>query len=185
MEQSDRPIRIPKEPNASRFKDDRLASTERAALYDQISRNLYLRHREAFRVHENECTRFNRRRHNLNFPCPAPKPPAPDESTAIGTPSATISSQLTSTERRRRGYKSSYRRQQQIEERRTTLQQQLLERASKGEFANKERVTFEVIKALRRAGCDMATIQLALENVTVQFSVDMATSELHIDLQFS
>jgi hypothetical protein len=185
MELSDHPRRLPQEPNPVRFRSDGLYSCERTSLYDRISRNLYPHYREAFRLHENELTRFNRRRHNLNFPCCAPKAVAADESTPLGTPSATISSQMTSTERRRHGYKSSYRRQQQIAERRTTLQQQLLERASKGEFANKERITLEVIRALQRAGCDMATIQLALENVTFKFSVDLAASELRIDLQFA
>jgi hypothetical protein len=177
------PIPMPRRrpPSPSRFADDVLNGVERAALYDQIARNQYPRTREDYRRHEDELTRLNRHWHNLKFPTPAPKPKKAEDSMTMATQSLT----MTGTSTRMRGkYMSSYRLQKERQKQQhVTLSQKILEGAVNAQFADPVAVVAAVTRALQQAGCDMGTIQLALQNATVYFAVNEQNGELVINVQ--
>jgi hypothetical protein len=155
---------------------------DRASLYDQIARNQYPRTREDYRQHEDELTRLNRHWHNLKFPCPKPKPKKTDDATTVATQSVTMT---TGTSTRMRGkYMSSYRLQQERQKQQhVTLNQQILKAAVGKDFANRVAVLAALTRTLQQAGCDMGTIQLALQNSSVHFSVNEQLGELEIDVE--
>jgi hypothetical protein len=151
-------------------------STDRAALYDEISRHLYPRDREAFRLHENELCHYNRQHHNVNFPRPRTAPPLPEDTEAAET-TQTQTFPLSATGRRLTSYVGTRRVQPP-----RMLEQEIVDRASRCEFADKERIAVAVIRGLLRAGLKMETIQRGLGNMTFTFSADRANCEMTIDI---
>jgi hypothetical protein len=63
-----------------------------------------------------------------------------------------------------------------------SLEQEIVDRASRCEFADKERIAVAIIRGLIRAGLRMETIQRGLENMTFIFSADKANCEMTVDI---
>ena len=158
---------------------DNLYSTDRAALYDTMARNLHHpEYRQDFVGHYNDLTRLNRKMHDLNYPCPRPRPKKMKKIDAT----AESRSHLTSTDAKFKSkYMSSYR-LQQAKQPQKTLKRQILEKAAKGQFADPEKIVVAVVRSLLQAGCDPDMIEQAMQNVAIRFVADPETGELEISL---
>lgn len=165
---------------------DNLYNTDRAALYDQMARNLHHpRYREGFVSHYNDLTRLNRKMHDLNWPRPHPKPKKSSTDTNMVTESAfDKSSHMNSTETRFRSKYMSSHRMQQTKQPQKTLKDQILEKASNGSFADTDKIVLAVMRSLAQAGCDRETIEQAMQNAAIRFVANKETSELEICIHF-
>lgn len=158
---------------------DNLYHTDRAALYDQMARNLHHpRYREGFVSHYNDLARMNRKMHDLNWPCPHPKPKKSSKDMMATEVTVDKSLHLNSTDTR---FKSKYvsSRLQQTKPQKT-LKGQILEKASKGSFADPDKIVVAIVRSLLQAGCDPETVEQAMQNAAIRFVVNKETSELEI-----
>ena len=159
---------------------DNLYSTDRAALYDTMARNLHHpEYRKDFVAHYNDLTRINRKMHDLNYPCPRPRPKKTKRGVDTTIESKSV---LMSTDTKFKSkYMSSYR-LQQAKQPQKTLKTQILEKAAKGQFADPEKIVVAIVRSLLHAGCDPEMVEQAMQNVAIRFVVDPETSELEISL---
>ncbi|OHS93531.1 hypothetical protein TRFO_11740 [Tritrichomonas foetus] len=178
---SERYTIVPTTADPDRYDD--LNSAKRVELYDKLSRNLHNpKYRHQSRVHYDEFARFNRKFHELNYPCP---PPPKHDDTLPGTQSLAASSRYKSMSSRSKSkskYMSSYTMQQQQNQPIKTLKSQILEKASSGDFPEVEKIVAAIIRSLIQNGADPDQIQYAFQNIALKFVVNEETSEFEICL---
>lgn len=178
-------------------KFDRIDSGLRQATYDRMARTLHHPSYKSDMInHYDELARYNRKFHNLNYPCPPPSMkemenptdfvPKPTSTSIIASKSrlnGTQSSYLASSSKAMRSIYMSSTRMQNIKTQMSNLKDQLLIRAQKGSIPDQDQIYAILIHHLLQNGVDFDTIRLALEDSQIVITADPKTSEFVIELK--
>lgn len=174
---------------------DRIDSGERQATYDKMARTLHHPDYRADMInHYDELARFNRKFHQLNYPCPPPSLRDHDiieemvnaqnglTSTYSKSKSKSIyeSGHFASSDKKVKSMCLTSSRLQKIKQK--NLKDQILQKINEGSNPEVERIIAIIAKSLIENGIDFQTVQLALEDVHIRFIADTKSSEFEIEI---